>query len=478
MPGVGVPTRVRWRSIAQSEGGNVHSHNVEIAVVGAGIVGIATAYYLAVQHRRARLLILDQGQPMTLTSAHSGENYRNWWPHPIMTAFTDHSISLMEGIARKTNNRLHMTRRGYLLCTREADLDALIRQLYVGYGTAAQNAIRIHDGKGQATYDPPTSADWELAPSGVDVLRDDSLIRKHFPELDPAIATILHIRRAGDISGQQLGQYMLEEIRAVGARFRQARVIRIEKGRKFKLEIEASDRQETINADIIVNAAGPFASPLASMLGETLPVLNVLQQKIAFPDRLGAISRQMPFSIDLDGQTIAWTPEEREALAEDAGLAKFLQPMPGNIHCRPVGGERNQWIKLGWAYNATPSEPSRDPELDANFPEIVLRAASRMLPRLKAYIGAIPRERSHYGGYYPMTAENWPLIGASQTPGVFLATALSGYGTMSACGAGDICARSIIGAPIPQFAKSLSLARYGCKELMAELARTQSRGVL
>ncbi len=54
------------------------SHDVEIAVVGAGIVGIAAAYCLAVRHQRSRLLILDEAQPMTLTSAQSGENYRNW----------------------------------------------------------------------------------------------------------------------------------------------------------------------------------------------------------------------------------------------------------------------------------------------------------------------------------------------------------------------------------------------------------------
>jgi hypothetical protein len=56
----------------------VKSHDVEIAVVGAGIVGIATAYYLALQHKRSRLLIVDVAQPMTLTSAQSGENYRNF----------------------------------------------------------------------------------------------------------------------------------------------------------------------------------------------------------------------------------------------------------------------------------------------------------------------------------------------------------------------------------------------------------------
>ena len=48
------------------------TNDVEILVIGAGIVGIATAYYLAVEHKRARLLIVDEGQPMALTSAPHG----------------------------------------------------------------------------------------------------------------------------------------------------------------------------------------------------------------------------------------------------------------------------------------------------------------------------------------------------------------------------------------------------------------------
>jgi glycine/D-amino acid oxidase-like deaminating enzyme len=77
-----------------------------------------------------------------------------------------------------------------------------------------------------------------------------------------------------------------------------------------------------------------------------------------------------------------------------------------------------------------------------------------------------------------MTAENWPLIGAARTPGVFLATALSGYGTMAACAAGDLCARSIIGATLPDFAPSLSLARYDDAALIASLRDGHDCGVL
>jgi glycine/D-amino acid oxidase-like deaminating enzyme len=454
------------------------SHDVEIVVVGAGIVGIAAAYFLTTRQKRSKLLILDAGQPMTLTSAQSGENYRNWWPHPAMTALTDHSIGLMEDIARQTGNRIHMTRRGYLLSTRNTTPDQLVRQLYSGYGASAETSIRIHDGKHAGCYQPPLSADWQGAPGGVDVLLDRDLIHQHYPYLDSEIAAILHIRRGGDISGQQMGQYMLEEIRRVGGRFTQGRVTAIDRGNRFTLEIEVNGEPETVSADIIVNAAGPYAADVAALHNESLPIINVLQQKIAFPDKQGVISRAMPFAIDLDGQSIAWTPDERDALATDPAVASLLEPMPGNVHCRPDGGEGGQWIKLGWAYNSTPSEPTRDPRLGDDFPEVVLRAASRMLPGLKRYFGTLPRERIHYGGFYPMTAENWPLIGPARTPGVFIAGALSGYGTMSACAAGDLLARSVAGAEMPAFAKALSLARYDDQALMNAIEGTESRGLL
>ena len=67
----------------------------EVVVIGAGSVGIAVAYYLTITQKLRNVVLIDPRTPMSLTSAQSGENYRNWWPHPVMTAFTDHSISLM-----------------------------------------------------------------------------------------------------------------------------------------------------------------------------------------------------------------------------------------------------------------------------------------------------------------------------------------------------------------------------------------------
>ncbi len=58
-------------------------------VIGAGIAGIATAYYLCTRYKKASVLLVDSRPAMSFTSAQSGDNYRNWWPHPVMTAFTE-----------------------------------------------------------------------------------------------------------------------------------------------------------------------------------------------------------------------------------------------------------------------------------------------------------------------------------------------------------------------------------------------------
>ncbi len=454
----------------------------DVAIIGAGNIGLAVAYYLAERHGLRNVVLIDARDPMSLTSAVSGENYRNWWPHPVMTAFIDGSIDRLEEIAAATGNRIAMSRSGYVLATRRTRPADLIEDLYRGYGEAADRLIRIHDGPGTAAYEPPHQAGWEQVPEGVDVLFDAALIGETFPSFAPDVATVLHIRRAGRISGQQLGQFMLERIRASGGRLLRGRVTMLEAARPFALAIETECGAIALKAERLVNAAGPYCREVARLLGEDLPVDCVFQQKIAFEDRTGAIPRTMPFTIDLDGQRLPWSDEERAILAEDRTAARLLEFMPGGIHCRPDGSPSGSWIKLGWAFNRRAGDPRAPEPIDAQFPDIVLRAASRLHPALKAYIGRLPRGMSrgarHYGGYYAMTGENWPLIGPMRRPGAFIASALSGFGTMAACMAGEIRAAWIAGGALPAYAPALSLARHADGPLMAELAALKSRGVL
>lgn len=452
----------------------------DVAVVGAGITGIATAYHLSVTHKVGDVVLIDPNPPMSFTSAQSGENYRNWWPHPVMTAFTDDSIDLMEQVARDSGNRLNMTRRGYALATRE-NPDALIEELHCGfggYGAASAGSVRLHTAGPPAAYDFDSAAGWEDSPAGVDVLCDRDLIRRTFPIYAEDVSTVIHIRRAGDISGQQLGQYMLECLRDSGGRVITGSVTAIDASAPFLLDVAGHETIGQVRCESIVNAAGPFAGDIARMIGVTLPITNVFQQKIAFEDRAGVIPRRMPFSIDLDAQVIDWSDEEAALLRQEPKTAWLTEPMPGAIHCRPDGGEHGRWIKLGWAFQQEPTPATWDPQVDDHFPEIVLRGASRLIPGLKTYYGALPRQMTHYGGYYTMTEENWPLIGPMGVAGSYVAGAMSGFGTMAACAAGRLCAGWVVGGALPDYAADLSLARYENADLMADLAEQQSKGVL
>ena len=145
---------------------------------------------------------------------------------------------------------------------------------------------------------------------------------------------------------------------------------------------------------------------------------------------------------------------------------------------RPDGGDKGRWIKLGWAYNTAPGDPAAEPVLDPHFPDIVLRAACRLNPALRVYLGRLPRGAHHYGGYYTMTPENWPLIGPMRTQHAFMAGALSGFGTMAATAAGALCAAWIAESRRPAYADALSLHRYQDQALMAELLNAESKGVL
>ncbi len=385
---------------------------------------------------------------MSYTSAQSGDNYRNWWPHPVMTAFTNDSIDELDRFAHDSGDVFRMTRGGYVLATRHTD---------VGEFTAS------------------------LQP-GIDIARHEgAAIRERFPALSTDIQNVVHIRRGGDISGQQLGTWMLEQARAKGARLLRGAVTEIDPRDGFVLSIADSDVTQ-VAAGAIVNAAGPFVNRIAAMLGEDLPVHNVFQQKVAFEDRLGAIDRDMPFSIDLDEKSLDWSDEERELLADDPDLAWLAGNLPGGTHCRPEGGSKGRWVKLGWAYNETLSDPQEDlanePASDPQFPEIVMRGAAAFLPALAPYVEEPPTRYSHYGGYYTMTDENWPLIGPMTTPGTFKVAALSGFGSMSACAAGKLCAAWVTGSELPDYAEALSPKRYDDDQLMTALRSASSKGLL
>ena len=446
-----------------------------VTIVGAGIAGICAAYYIKKVLPDFRVCLVDCVEPMSFTSAQSGENYRDWWPHPSMSAFIDHSIDLMEEIAAISDNRILMTRGGYLLGSRAPSVDDILQGLAADHPMRSE--IRFHS-LTTNEYQQVSPGDWRSDIRGIDVLSGPKLITGQFPQLDPQIQHLLHIRRAGDISAQQLGQWMIEQARSLGLQQLRGEVTAIDIGADFNIEIVSQGKSTTLRSEIVINATGPFTNQISQMWGESLPVKNYLQQKIAFEDTLSALPREQPFVVDLDNQFIDWTDQERHWLETDKDGQQFLQEMPGGIHCRPVGGQQSRWVKLGWAYNETAALAKRDPSFDAFFPDIVIRGTSRLNPGLAPYVSRPPGKLQHYGGWYTMTEENFPIIGPYQQPGAFVIGALSGFGSMAACAAGKLIADYLTGGSLPDYAADLSLQRYSNAGLMSDLANMGSRGIL
>lgn len=446
-------------------------------VCGAGIAGIAAAYHLSVKRGLRDVVIVDELPPLSLTSDKSTECYRNWWPGPgdAMVALTNRSIDLLEAIARESDNRILLNRRGYVFASAdEARVESMRRSARASCALGA-GELREHGADGGASdYRPAPSAGFEDQPDGADFITNPALIRKHFPYLNPATCALVHARRCGWLSAQQLGMYMLEQARACGASLVQARVDSVDTtgGRIRGVRVVDESGTRDIATGVFVNAAGPFFRRVGEMAGVALPVFGESHVKLSFHDTRGALSQDAPLIIWNDPVHLAWREDEREALAADEEGRRLLDEFPAGVHGRPAGGDS---VLLYWTLDETRMEPVFPQTWDAATPEILLRGMAAMVPALEQYFDHLPRPYVD-GGYYGKTEENRPLVGPSPVEGAFLMGAFSGFGIMTACAAGELLAAHVTGAELPPYAGAFTLERYDDPGYLAQFADTSSSG--
>jgi glycine/D-amino acid oxidase-like deaminating enzyme len=434
----------------------------EVVICGAGIAGVAAAYHLAVRRGITDVVLVDERPPLTLTSDKSTECYRNWWPGPgdAMVALMNRSIDLLEDLARESGNMFRLNRRGYLFATAEP---AQVPRLVAAAREAAalgSGPARLHS-SAAADYRPAPAEGFEDQPTGSDVLTDPVLIRRHFPCLTSETVAVLHARRCGWFSGQQLGMYLLERARDTGVRLLEGQVRRVDTtgGRVRAVTVAARGADVTIATARFVNAAGPFVKPVARLLGVELPVFCERHVKVAFTDTLGAMPREAPMLIWTDPVRLPWSDDERAELARSPEHRRLLEPFRAGVHGRPEGAGDSRAVLLIWTYDTEPVEPTFPLTIDSSHAEITLRGISRMLPAFAGYLPRLPRCVTD-GGYYTKTRENRFLAGPLPVAGAYVLGALSGYGLMASNGAADLLADHIAGRPLPSYAPAFQLDRY------------------
>jgi glycine/D-amino acid oxidase-like deaminating enzyme len=453
----------------------------DVVVCGAGIAGIAAAYHLAARHGVRRVVLVDERPPLSLTSDKSTEAYRNFWPGPddAMVRFMNRSIDLLEELAEASDNVFRMNRRGYVFGTaspaRAAELRAMAETV-AGWGGGP---LRIHGERpGPAPYPPPSAGDWRGQPAGIDLLMDRALIRRHFPYLADDTVALLHARRCGWLSGQQLGMHLLDLARRAGAELVEGclSAVDVAGGRVAGVQIEGAGGRRHLATERLVLAAGPLLPRAARLLGVTLPVFAEQHHKIAIEDTLGAVPRDAPFLIWDDAQMLDWSPDERAALATDPALRFMLDVFPPGVHTRPEGASaESRTLLVLWSYDCAAVDvvfPLPEPP---HYTELVLRGMARMIPGFAGYLDRLPRAYVD-GGYYAKTRENRPLIGPLPVEGAYVSSAYSGFGIMASCAGGELAAAHVAGAALPDYAPAFALSRYDDPAYLARIDACPATG--
>jgi glycine/D-amino acid oxidase-like deaminating enzyme len=404
-------------------------------------------------------VLVEQGNPLSLTSDKSTEAYRNWWPGPdrAMTAFMNRSIDLIEGIARATGNRINLNRRGYAFATADAGKIPFLQTMAQSAETRGGGEARFHD-TASSGYTPSPERGFDCPLTGADVITDASLIRRHFPYFAPETVAVAHARRAGWLSAQQLGSVMLETARERGVKLLRGTVVGVDAADRVRaVHVEYENERRTIEASHLVLAAGPMQQALAELIGVDLPLYAERHHKVSFGDTASAVPRSAPMMIWLDEQCLPWSEDERAALSQDEDARWLLQPFPAGVHGRPDGAHATLVLFNHQGEAVEPVFPL--PEPPPHYAEIALRGMSTMVPALQAYAGKPVRPYVD-GGYYMRTRENRPLIGPVAVEGAYVSCGFSGFGVMASCASGELIARHVTGGELPDYAPAFLLSRY------------------
>jgi glycine/D-amino acid oxidase-like deaminating enzyme len=456
------------------------NQSAKIVICGAGIAGIAAAYALAVGHGLDNVVMVDEGDPLSLTSDKSTEAYRNWWPGPdwTMTAFMNRSIDLIEALARETGNRFNLNRRGYAFATADAAKIPFLQTMAKTAEERGAGPARFHDTP-LSPYTPSPARGFDFPLTGADVITDSQLIRRHFPYLNGATVAVAHARRAGWMSAQQLGMVMLERARQHGARLLRGKVVGVDTagGRVRAVEVEQGRERQSLQCTHFVIAAGPMLKEMAQRIGVDLPITAERHLKMSFSDPLNAVPRSAPLLVWLDEQHLPWSDDERAALAEEEEARPLLGKFPAGVHGRPDGGDESTALIVLFNHHGGAADvvfPLPEP---AHYAEIALRGFSTMVPAMRSYAGKAPRPFID-GGYYIKTRENRPLIGPLPIAGAYISGAFSGFGVMASCAAGELLARHITESALPDYAAAFLLSRYEDAAYRALLERWGDGGQL
>jgi len=363
---------------------------VDVLVIGAGVLGSSVAYALAQRGIRNVLVVdADLKGEMASSTLNVGGVRATWWSH-VNIEMSLRSLEYFWTI----RDTIAYRRVGYLWLYDAKRwplaLQAIQRQNRYGLNIQALSATDVHrhismidrlDGIAGATFSP------------LDGLVESRRIRDHY-------------RQQAIACGVQFGdRRLVTAIIQDGCAWRVIATPLDDHVRENDVSMYESVRSNEatpILARLVVNAAGPWAARIASMYGDTLPVMPV---------------RRQVFYV----KPLRWE-SQMEGMIVDTSDA-FIQPV-------------GEYLLCGYA---NPDEPA-----GYNFHWEGEEFYNRwVLPRLVNRSSAF-REMQLIGGWsrlYEVSPDHSGIVGTvSGRPGLYQAHSFSGHGVMQSYAAGQALA--------------------------------------
>lgn len=429
--------------------------------------------------RGARVTIVDPRPPLTASSQHSTECYRNFFMDEPLVPFMDRSVDIMEELAGE-ENRINLNRRGYVFLTGTAQGEESFEHFARTASGFGAGPVRSHRGSASSYVRSPATGYRHPEMVGFDLVYGADAIREIFPWVTPDVRVMLHARRCGWMDAQGMGQAMLGEAKAGSDAGGSASVLQ---GTVTGFELSGGDvtgvrvarlgaGEELLPCDAFVNAAGAWQQAVNKLLApdSPLPLENEVHAKVILNDTLGIIPQDSAtFTVWRDPVTIPWDEDTREGLREfddtaDGGIVNstaWLGPQPGGQHLRPAGNGR---VLMLWEcmhrHVPLPLEPSMPvAEFLDMYPQLCLEGLKAMAPGLDKYVDILGKDTTVDGGYYTCTPDARPLVGPHGARNAVVVGGMGTYGLMGSPAAGELAALHVLGDELPSYADACTWPR-------------------
>jgi len=216
-------------------------------VVGAGISGAATAYHL--RKAGAKVLLIERGEPASGGTGKSAAIVRQSYSTPLLVRLARASITMFTNATTELGRDAGFVQAGYCFVVSQDMLEGAKKNVAMQKGLGIVN-------------------EWSDGPG----------FPEHLPELNPeGVAGIVYEPHGGYADPVQTTEAYVAAFQKLGGEFRARTPVRRllrESDRITGVEFDHGD----VSGNMVVNAAGPWAKPLAESAGLDLPLRAVREQ--------------------------------------------------------------------------------------------------------------------------------------------------------------------------------------------------------